>query len=47
MRQFFPNVPILPVTHMFESGLAPSSIVTYTAGITACNKLVNLTDPGN
>ena len=32
---------------MFESGLAPSSIVTYTAGITTCHKLVNLTDPGN
>ena len=56
MRQCFPNVPIFPVssyqlslfiTHMFESGLAPSSIVTYTAGITTCHKLVNLTDPGN
>ena len=32
---------------MFESGLAPSSIVTYTAGITICHKLGNLTDPGN
>ena len=56
MSQFFPNVLIFPVssyqlslfiTHMFESGLAPSSIVTYTAGITTCHKLVNLTDPGN